>query len=181
MTGMLFKRAGLGLNELTPDGAIRGYASLFDRPDQAGDRIERGAFALSLTRKTAAGVRMLWQHDPAQPIGVWTQLREDRRGLYAEGRIALDTRLGRDVFALLKAQAVDGLSIGFRTRRARPISGGRAKRSLSEIDLWEISVVTFPMQEAARVIEARGRSRDLAHRLAEAARWIAMPKPAFGF
>ncbi len=151
-------------------GFVSGYASLFGRTDLSGDRIRPGAFARALRERGAGGIRMLWQHDPARPIGVWTKLTEDERGLHAEGRIALDTAQGREAFALLRAQALDGLSIGFRTRASRPLREGGARRLLLDIDLLEISIVTFPMQEAARVREARG---DLLHRFAAAARRIA--------
>src|SRR5688572_22360492 len=86
-----------------PDGTIRGYASLFGVADLAGDRIEPGAFRASLARRGARRVRLLWQHDPARPIGVWTRLAEDRTGLFAEGRLALDTEGGREAFALIEA------------------------------------------------------------------------------
>ncbi|RIY01286.1 HK97 family phage prohead protease [Aureimonas flava] len=153
-------------------GLIRGYASLFDRTDRAGDRILRGAFARSLEERTASGVRMLWQHDPAEPIGRWTVLREDARGLYAEGRLELGSRRGREALALLRGGAIDGLSIGFRTRRSKPLRDA-ARRLLTDIDLWEISLVTFPMQEAARVREVRGLALGWARALREAARRIA--------
>lgn len=153
-----------------PAGFVSGYASVFERTDLSGDRIRAGAFARALRERGPGGIRMLWQHDPAQPIGVWTKLVEDARGLYAEGRLALDTAQGRDAFALLRQEALDGLSIGFRARHSRPLRGGGARRLLLDIDLLEISIVTFPMQEAARVREARG---DLLPRFADAARRIA--------
>lgn len=137
-------------------GFISGYASLFGVTDQMGDAIEPGAFRASVARRGAGGIRMLWQHDPGRPIGVWTAVGEDSVGLFVEGRLALSTEGGREAFALVEAGAVDGLSIGFRTRRARKGGAGEAaRRRLTEIDLWEISIVTFPMQERARVLEAR--------------------------
>lgn len=153
-----------------PAGFVSGYASVFERTDLSGDRIRAGAFARALRERGPGGIRMLWQHDPAQPIGVWTKLVEDARGLYAEGRLVLDTAQGRDAFALLRQEALDGLSIGFRARHSRPLRDGGARRLLLDIDLLEISIVTFPMQEAARVREARG---DLLPRFADAARRIA--------
>lgn len=167
---------------LGPDGIVKGYASLFDRVDKSGDRVERGAFRRSLLRRGVAGVRMLWQHDPARPIGVWTRLAEDAVGLFAEGRLALGSAAGREAFALLRAGAVDGLSIGFQTRRAHPVRDGLARRQLVEVDLWEISVVTFPMQEAARVSETRAATplRDLHGRLLEAARRLIEPPRRLG-
>ncbi|WP_061976667.1 HK97 family phage prohead protease [Aureimonas sp. AU20] len=153
-----------------PPGFVSGYASLFERTDLSGDRIRPGAFARALHERGVGGIRMLWQHDPTKPIGVWTRLIEDGRGLLAEGQLALDTAQGREAFALLRAEALDGLSIGFRTRASRPLRERGARRLLLDIDLLEISIVTFPMQEAARVREARG---DLLHRFAAAARRIA--------
>ncbi|GGD12403.1 HK97 family phage prohead protease [Aureimonas glaciei] len=158
-----------------PAGMIRGYASLFGVADLAGDRIEPGAFRASLARRGAPRVRMLWQHDPARPIGVWTSIGEDRRGLFAEGRLALDTQAGREAFALIEAGAIDGLSIGFRTRRALR-ERGRPGRRLAEIDLWEISVVTFPMQDGAR-LDVRAAEERLLARLRDGADRFAV-KPA---
>jgi len=168
------------LPTLDEAGIVRGYASLFGRTDLSGDRIAPGAFKRSLAERGVAGVRMLWQHDPAQPVGVWTRLAEDWHGLYAEGRLALGTAGGRNVFELLKAKAVDGLSIGFRARRSKPVREAGARRLLLDIDLWEISVVTFPMQEAARVAETRSRPLELLDRIAEATRRMARPTPRFG-
>jgi HK97 family phage prohead protease len=124
---------------------IEGYASLFGAPDQGGDAVAPGAFAGSLGQGRA--VRLLWQHDPAQPIGVWEELREDARGLFVRGRLLTEVARGREAAALLKAGAIEGLSIGYRTRRAERRAGGRL---LTEVELWEVSLVTFPMLPAAR-------------------------------
>jgi hypothetical protein len=140
----------LDLKSVTADGAFEGYASLFDTEDLGRDVVAPGAFAASLRQRGAAGIRMLFQHDPAQPIGVWTALREDARGLYAEGRLTLEVAKAREVLALMREGAVDGLSIGFRA-----VKGQRDRKSgirhLKEVDLWEISIVTFPMQPQARI------------------------------
>ena len=130
---------------------ISGYASLFELKDQGGDRVTRGAYAGSLATLAATGrtVKMLWQHDPAQPIGVWDEGREDARGLWVKGRILTDVARGREAAALIAAGAIDGLSIGYRTLRAtKDDKGGR---TLSELELWEVSLVTFPMLPNARV------------------------------
>lgn len=129
---------------------IKGYAALFGRPDLSGDIIEAGAFATSLMKRGAGTIRMLWHHDPTRPIGRWTMIREDRKGLYAEGEIAGEALAGREAAALISAGAIDGLSIGFRTRLARRASPPHRRR-LVTIDLWEISLVSFPMQEGARL------------------------------
>ncbi len=130
---------------------ISGYASLFGKADQGGDVVQTGAYAASLATLAEKGgrVKMLWQHDPAQPIGVWDEVREDAAGLYVKGRILRDVKKGREAAALIEAGAIDGLSIGYRTVRAtKNTTGGRL---LSELELWEVSLVTFPMLPDARV------------------------------
>ena len=136
----------------TKDGTIiEGYASLFGTPDQGNDIVDSGAYATSLTKLASKGerVKMLWQHDPTEPIGVWDEVREDTKGLWVKGRILNDVARGREAVALIEAGAIDGLSIGYRTIRAQKDDGGR--RHLSELELWEVSVVTFPMLPEARV------------------------------
>lgn len=138
----------IGLSE---ENRIVGYASLFGAKDQGGDRVEKGAYSASLKSLQSGGraVKMLWQHDPSQPIGVWDQVFEDKKGLYVSGRILEDVRAGAEALALLRAGAIDGLSIGYRTVKAsKDQSGGR---SLKQLDLWEVSLVTFPMLPEARV------------------------------
>ncbi len=135
---------------------IEGYASLFGLCDQSGDVVDAGAYAASLGRmKLREGrVKMLWQHDPTQPIGVWDEVREDGKGLWVKGRILTDIAKGREAAALVAAGAIDGLSIGYRTVKARKDDRGR--RHLSELELWEVSLVTFPMLPDARVGGAKG-------------------------
>ncbi|PWL19034.1 HK97 family phage prohead protease [Falsochrobactrum shanghaiense] len=144
------KRAPLALDEVELDGSFGGYASVFGLPDLGNDVIERGAFAQSLQKRKSSGVRMLWQHDAAEPIGVWTALREDARGLYVEGRLAKGVARAREALELMRSGGLDGLSIGFRTIRARK-DARTGLRHILEADLWEISVVTFPMLPQARV------------------------------
>ena len=144
------KRADLVLEALEPDGTFSGYASLFNKADLGRDVIEPGAFARSLRMRGAGGIRMLFQHDPNQPIGTWAEIREDARGLFVRGRLATGVGRAREVLSLLRAGALDGLSIGFRTVRARQDKAAGVRRIL-EADLWEISVVTFPMMPEARV------------------------------
>jgi HK97 family phage prohead protease len=144
----------LDLKRVDPDGTFSGYASLFDREDLGRDIVLPGAFRDSLAARGAAGIRMLYQHKPDEPIGIWESLREDSRGLYARGRLMLAVARAREVLALMRAGALDGLSIGFRT-----VTGQRdAKtgiRRLARIDLWEISIVTFPLLPEARVAQVK--------------------------
>lgn len=144
---------------VTDGRMIEGYASLFGKRDQGGDVVQKGAYAASLKALAGAGrrVKMLWQHDPAQPIGVWDEVCEDGNGLYVKGRILTDVDKGREAAALLAAGAIDGLSIGYRTLRAE--KDGKGQRLLSELELWEVSLVTFPMLPEARVA-AKGDALD---------------------
>ena len=130
---------------------IEGYASRFGQCDQGNDVVASGAYRASLKRLSDAGrgVKMLWQHDPAQPIGVWDEVGEDDTGLFVKGRILDSVEKGREAAALIAAGVIDGLSIGYRTKAATKDKQGR--RVLTELELWEVSLVTFPMLPSARV------------------------------
>jgi HK97 family phage prohead protease len=132
------------------DGTVEGYASLFGEIDAARDVVMRGAFRASLAVRGARRVPMLFQHDPSEPIGVWLDLHEDATGLFARGRLIPEVARARELLSLLRAGAIDGLSIGFRAARAR-IDPRTRVRSLLAVDLWEISIVTFPLLAGARV------------------------------
>ena len=163
------KVAAVDLSGVDDEGTFSGYASLFGTADLSGDIVMPGAFLRSIAARRASGIRMLYQHDPAEPIGVWLDIREDPRGLLVRGRLTLDVARGREVASLMRAGALDGLSIGFRTVRARADRAAGVRR-LTEIDLWEISVVTFPMQPQARVASVKGRqARSLAQQMRRAA------------
>ncbi len=145
-----FARFGDGLS-IGDDQVIAGYASVFGAADQGGDVVQKGAYGASLERLSREGrqVKMLWQHDPAQPIGLWQEVREDSRGLWVKGRLLDSIAKGREAAALITAGAIDGLSIGYRTKKATKNSKGQ--RLLMELDLWEVSLVTFPMLASARL------------------------------
>ena len=157
------KRVELELDTVAGDGRFSGYASIFGAVDLGRDVIEPGAFAECLGKRRPSEIRMLFQHDPDQPIGRWTKIREDGRGLFVEGKLALATARGREVHELMKSGAVDGLSIGFRTVRAAR-KGSDGIRRILAADLWEISVVTFPMQPGARVTSVKHLTGHLAGR-----------------
>lgn len=151
-TGLEHKFARFGDGIEVQDGTlIEGYASLFGECDQGGDVVGKGAYARSLTDIAAKGrnVKMLWQHDPAQPIGVWDEVREDAKGLWVKGRLLDTTQKGREAASLIAAGAIDGLSIGYRTVKAT--KNDKGQRLLTELELWEVSLVTFPMLPSARV------------------------------
>lgn len=122
-----------------------GYAALFDREDRGGDIIRRGAFARAIAAWGGRRVPLLWQHRPDQPIGLIESMAEDGRGLRVIGRVRGDAP--EAAARLLKAGKVSGLSFGYRVTRAE----GKAPRILRDLDLIEVSVVSFPMQPGARV------------------------------
>jgi uncharacterized protein len=140
------------------EGVITGYGSVFGHKDAHGDTVVQGAFSASLAAHKAAGTMpaMLWQHDGAEPIGVWEEVTEDARGLRVKGRLNLETTRGREALSLLKQGALNGLSIGFLV----PDGGAKldrhtGERTVTEIDLWEVSLVTFPSNGKARLLSVR--------------------------
>jgi HK97 family phage prohead protease len=150
------KNSGIPLDTKDVDdaGTIEGYASIFGNVDSYGEIVEPGAFVKSLDRSQKSGrkIKMLWQHDPHQPIGVWDELAEDKKGLKVRGRLLIDqSPKAREAHGLLQAGALDGLSIGYRTIKSGPKEGKSGVISLTELDLLENSVVTFAANERARV------------------------------
>lgn len=149
------------------EGLFEGYASIFGVPDLGKDIVMSGAFRQSLAVRGVNGIKLLWQHNPAEPIGRWISIVEDARGLRVRGKLNLAVSKARDIHALMIEGAIDGLSIGFRTQKSRPDSR-HGYRRLEQIDLWEISIVTFPMLPQARVLNVKRdppRSGDSAHDL----------------
>ena len=139
-----------------------GYAAVFDRPDKGGDIIRRGAFRRAVAAG-AKGLPLLWQHDASKPIGIIEQIAEDERGLRVIGRLSEHAGVAKEAAALLESQALDGLSFGYRVRAAvdGALDGSAASgtRQLTDLDLVEVSLVTFPMQPLARVHMVEGAAR----------------------
>lgn len=141
----------LSVKMVGEDGSFIGYASVFDVADSQRDVVMRGAFARTLSqREGGQSVKLLWQHKMDEPIGVFTEIREDKRGLYVEGKLLLDVQRGREAYTLLKSGAIDGLSIGY-TAVEYDFDNETGIRILSDVDLWEISLVTFPANAEAGV------------------------------
>lgn len=138
------------------DGTVEGYGSVFGVRDNYDDVIAKGAFIDSLKSHKAAGTMpaMLWQHDADKPIGIWTEMIEDEKGLRIKGRLAMETVKGKDAHALLKMGAINGLSIGFMSKEWA-YDRETEVRTLTAIDLWEVSLVTFPANEKARVTNVK--------------------------
>lgn len=158
-------RRGLGqpLQAFPGLGLFTGYASLFGKRDGTGDMVMPGAFAASLKKRGSENIRMLFQHDPAEPVGTWLDIHEDERGLFVKGRLDKNVQRGRELLSLLENGGLDGLSIGFKTIAAKQDRTTKT-RCLITIDLWEISLVTFPMLEGARASAVKSH----AHRQADA-------------
>ena len=135
-------------------GTFSGYAAVFgELVASHNEMVKSGAFTRSLAETRGQPPAMFWNHNPDEPIGVWTDLTEDARGLKVAGRIVTDTSRGRDVQALLKAGAVTGLSIGFKARREE--RGAKGVRILTDVDLVEISLTSLPAARNARVTQVR--------------------------
>jgi HK97 family phage prohead protease len=144
----------LDVKAVSDDGTFEGYGSIFGNVDSQGEVVEPGAFTAGLVDAKRKGrtVKMLWQHDPMQPIGVWDDLAEDAKGLYVKGRLLKDVSArASEAYGLLKAGALDGLSIGYRTLDAEPDASRPNILRLVKLDLREVSIVTFAANERARV------------------------------
>lgn len=139
------------------DGTFIGYGSIFNNTDLGNDVVEKGAFTKSLGKTGPKGVKMLFQHKTDMPIGVFESVEEDEKGLRVKGRLALKTQAGREAYELLKMGAIDGLSIGFRVKPDGQKYDSKSKRRyIKEVELMEISLVTFPMNPRARVRSVKG-------------------------
>lgn len=138
------------VKEVTAEGTIEGYAAVFGNVDRGGDKILPGAFVESLRKAAQQGqtVKMLFNHDPNQPIGVWEDLAEDAKGLWGKGRLVMEVPKAQEVHALLKAKALGGLSIGYVTDES---DWDGNVRLLKSVQLYEVSPVTFPMNERAKI------------------------------
>ena len=146
----------LALKTLAADGRFSGYASVFGKVDYQNEVVAAGAFSRTLVKWRDDGrmPAMLWMHDPTQPIGLWLSMHEDKNGLAVQGSLALRTQKGMEAYELLKLGALTGLSIGYRVVSSK-VDSKRKARILTDIDLFEISLVTFPANEAARVSEVK--------------------------
>ena len=139
-----------------PYGKFEGYGSIFGNKDLGNDVVMDGAFSRSLRTRKAKGVKLLWQHKQDMPIGVFESIKEDGDGLRVKGSLALGTQQGKEAYELLKMGALDGLSIGYKADpKKQDYDERRKRRLLKEVDLMEISLVTFPMNPKARITSVK--------------------------
>ncbi len=146
--------ATINMKSLSDEGTFSGYASVYDEIDSQNDCVAEGAFQKAMENAEVNGKfpKMLWQHDPAQPIGRWTEIKEDEKGLFVKGRIFLEIQKGQEAYTLIKEGVIDGLSIGFRVKQA---SRHKNHRVVEDVDLLEISLVTFPANAKATIHEVK--------------------------
>ena len=138
------------------DGTFEGYASVFNNKDLGNDVIKQGAFSESIKGKKPKQIKLLYQHKTDEPIGVIDSLVEDTRGLKIKGRLAMGTQKGKEVFELMKMGALDSMSIGYRlSQDDYKYSDKLKKRTITNLDLMEISMVTFPMNPKAKITKVK--------------------------
>ena len=162
---MKTKDFALHVKDVSEEGTFTGYGSIFGNLDSYGEKVMPGAFVESLVRHRREGTKplMLWQHNPDSPIGVWDDLVEDDKGLRGTGRLLKGVRLADEAHIMLKAGAIQGLSIGYREQETEPDGNNRL---LKKLDLLEISVVSFPANRRARVDAVKSeRMAEFARRL----------------
>jgi HK97 family phage prohead protease len=145
------QKVSFSIKQWKEEGILKGYASIFDIIDDQNDRVLKGAFRQSLLDAKVQGTmpKMLWQHDPKEPIGVWHRIEEDDKGLYVEGKLLLSLQRASEAFDLIKTGVLDSLSIGYRI--VESFKGDKGERLLNKVDLHEISVVTFPANAHAKL------------------------------
>ena len=149
MSKLKTKAISFEIKAIADDGTFSGYCSVFDVEDSYGDVVKKGAFADSIKAWMDKGKMppILWQHNRSEVIGVWTKLTEDDHGLYGEGRLLVkDVARAREAMALMKAGAIDGLSIGYQVQKWS-FNEDDSVLELLVIDLKEVSIVTFPANE----------------------------------
>lgn len=159
---MKTKSIALELKSLDDDGTFSGYGSVFEVKDHGGDIVEKGAFGASLEawKKSGRSVPTLWQHKTSEPIGSWPDLAEDDYGLLGKSALWLEEApYARIAHKGMKTKTITGLSIGYRVKRESFDKKANANR-LHELDLAEISVVTDPMNDMARVADVKTICKD---------------------
>lgn len=156
---MLHKDFGLEVKEVTPAGVIEGYGSVFGgSPDSYGDVVLPGAFSETLAEHRSAGTMplMLWGHQASElPIGDWTEMAEDKKGLWVKGQLDLEDPVGQRVHRALQRKSVRGLSIGYATKERETDSKRPGVSLLKAVDLWEVSPVNFPAQRRAKITRVK--------------------------
>lgn len=147
---MEHKQVDFQVSDVSDEGTITGYGSVFGALDSGNDIVLPGAFKKSLAARGGKPIPMLWNHIDSFPIGKWTEVSEDERGLKLTGKFTMASTKAQEIHALAKDQVISGLSIGYKTKNAE-VDKSSGIRRLKELDLWEVSIVTFPMLDIAQI------------------------------
>lgn len=146
----------LDLKAVAEDGEFEGYLSTFGNVDRGMDMVMPGAFRRTLKERKLSSIKLLRDHDTRKVIGKWLSMDEDDRGLKVRGKLFAGTvQLATETLALMREGALDAMSIGYRTIKAQ-WDEEQGVRKLLDLDLWEGSIVTFPMNEMATVDAVKG-------------------------
>lgn len=148
----------LEIKAVQDDGFFSGYGAVFGNIDWYNDVILPGAFTASLAKWRAKNKMppVLWNHNDSEPIGIYTNIYEDEKGLFVEGKLLIDdVPRAKSTHALLKAGAIDGLSIGYSTKKAN--QQGNGVRELIEVDIGEISIVTQPANDRSLITSVKSK------------------------
>lgn len=158
---MTRKSFNFELKAVQEDGFFSGYGAVFGNVDWYNDVILPGAFKASLEKWQSKNKMppVLWNHNDSEPIGVYTQIYEDEKGLFVEGKLLIDdVPRAKSTYALLKAGAIDGLSIGYSTKKAN--QQGNGVRELIEVDIGEVSIVTQPANDRSLITSVKNKLED---------------------
>lgn len=158
---MVHGYVSLEVKSVAEDGTIEGYASTFGNTDHGNDIMERGSFSDTLREHKAAGTMpaMLWNHKEDEPIGEWTEMREDKEGLYVKGKIWVNSGMpnAEKAYRVAKSNSQRGLSIGFKSVKAASDKKSGARR-VQKVILGEVSIVPRPMNEKAKITSVKSDS-----------------------
>ncbi|PIR33988.1 MAG: HK97 family phage prohead protease [Alphaproteobacteria bacterium CG11_big_fil_rev_8_21_14_0_20_44_7] len=145
----------IDIKSVDASGRFSGYASVFGYIDNQNDIILHGAFARTLAEnKSGREIKLLWQHDVKEPIGYFEAIREDEFGLFVQGKLLLDVQKAKEAYALLKQGVINGLSIGYAVKHSE-IDAESGARIINDVDLFEISLVTFPANDMAQIASVK--------------------------
>lgn len=151
MMNKYISKSNINIKSVQQNGAFEGYASVFNIMDEQHDLIKFGAFKKSILKPSK--IKLLWQHNTSEPIGVIEDLKEDSYGLYMKARLLLDVPKAREAYSLIKSGAISGLSIGYKIEDFNYDAGG--VRSIKRLTLLEVSIVTFPANKEANITEVK--------------------------
>lgn len=178
-----YKTFDFKVDDTKPDGSFSGHLAVFNNVDDGGDKILPGAFDKTLAERGSRPLPILWMHDRLDPLGVFTNLQPDSKGLFVEGQLNMDVQSAREKHALAKQGAIDGMSIGYRVEDGGAHMEGKV-RALTELYLGEgsLTVTGMAMNDEARIASVKTRWKDhqfkTIRELEECLRDVGLPRAA---